>query len=385
MKPPTPPIRVLHINDVDVSNYYTNNIVDFSRDFPLQHFALTLRKDAGFLSDLEQRGVTTKALGHATDSRVVYPLVFFEIARLIHRWRIDVVHTNLFWPSVLGLVAAKTLGRKTVMTRHHSDAVFRISSGTKHKIYLAFEKLSNRLADHIVAPSRMVEEVLRVREGVPAQKISLIPYGQDFQRFQRVAPEDIEKVATELGTRRKLALVCVCRMFREKGHRYLFTALSKLKAQGRDFHLFLAGVGRDQQAIEEQCRAAGLSENTSFLGWRDDVLALVAACDIFVHPSLHEALPSAVIEAMLLERPVVATDVSGVRDIVDHYGKIVPPADAEALADALSWTMDNLEAAREASGSGRKRILEEMDAAKVGRAYAEIYMDVAGAKGKRPQ
>jgi len=92
-----------------------------------------------------------------------------------------------------------------------------------------------------------------------------------------------------------------------------------------------------------------------------------------VHPSLHEALPSAVIEAMLLERPVVATDVSGVRDIVDQYGKIVPPADAESLANALRWTMDNLEIAREASRIGRRRILEEMDAAKVAKAYASIY------------
>jgi len=315
--------------------------------------------------------VITQALGQA--SRRSYPIALVRLAKLIHRWKIDVVHTHLFGPSLVGLIAGKGLRKKTVMTRHHSDAVFRIKNKAKHRAYLALEHLSNRLADHIIAPSKMVEEFLRAREGVSAAKISLIPYGQDFRRFESVSPSRVEEIASELNMRRKLAIVCVCRMFREKGHRYLFEALSKLKSEGRAFHLFLAGVGHDREQIEEQCRSAGLAENTLFLGWRDDVLAIVAAADIFVHPSLHEALPSAVIEAMLLERPVVATDVSGVRDIVDQYGKIVPPADAESLANALRWTMDNLEIAREASRIGRRRILEEMDAAKVAKAYASAY------------
>jgi L-malate glycosyltransferase len=369
---PIEPIRVLHVTDVETSNYYLNNLVDFSRELPVQYCVVTLGTDRGFLRDLRQRGVTTRALEYG--SRRAYPLAALQLAKLIREWKIEIVHTHLFGPSLVGLMVAKSMGRKTVMTRHHSDAVFRIKGKLKHKSYLALEKLSNRLADHIIAPSKMVEEVLREREGVPAAKLSLIPYGQNFQRFETIGSAQIEKVAAELNMRGTLAIVCVCRLFREKGHRYLFEALSKLKSEGRDFHLFLAGVGNDQPQIEQQCASAGLAENTSFLGWRDDVLSIVAAADLFIHPSLHEALPSAVIEAMLLERPVIATNVSGVRDIVDKYGKIVPPADAASLADALRWTMDNLEAAREASRLGRQRILQEMDPAKVANSYASIYV-----------
>jgi glycosyltransferase involved in cell wall biosynthesis len=115
-----------------------------------------------------------------------------------------------------------------------------------------------------------------------------------------------------------------------------------------------------------------------FLGWRDDALAIMAAADIIVHPSLEDALSSAVIESLMLERPIIATDISGVRDSLDDgkYGTIVPPADSEAFRIALQGVMSNPAEPRERARLGRKHILEYMDAGRVAHAYAECYKAV---------
>jgi glycosyltransferase involved in cell wall biosynthesis len=105
----------------------------------------------------------------------------------------------------------------------------------------------------------------------------------------------------------------------------------------------------------------------------------MAAADVIVHPSLEDALSSAVIESLMLARPIVATDISGVRDSLDDgkYGVIVPPADAAAFRAALEQVIANLDEARERARRGREHILEYMDSGRVARAYTACYKTVA--------
>jgi glycosyltransferase involved in cell wall biosynthesis len=103
---------------------------------------------------------------------------------------------------------------------------------------------------------------------------------------------------------------------------------------------------------------------------------------VVVHPSLHEALPSALIEALALGKPVVASDVSGVRDILEGYGEIVPPADSDAIVQALRRTVANLEAANRHAAAGKAHIFESMAASKVGQAHVEVYRSVLAERGR---
>jgi len=102
-------------------------------------------------------------------------------------------------------------------------------------------------------------------------------------------------------------------------------------------------------------------------------LSILAAADIVVHPSLHEALPSALIEALALSKPIVASDVSGVRDIVNGYGEIVPPANSPAFADALRLVLSDIESANRRAAQGNSHIFEYMAASRVAEAHVECY------------
>ncbi len=366
-------MRVLHIVSVVKENYYLRNLADFADPTVLKHTFVTLASDdCDFVRDLRGKGYD--AFGLNLPARKSYPKAYRELQATIVKERADVVHTHLFDPSLLGLTAAKRMGLNTVSTRHHSDALHKIGSPLKRRFYLAIENHISRKSDHIIAPSRAVRDFL-LKEGVYESKISVIPYGQTTERFDVITPDKIAKVRAELQMNGTLALVCVSRLFHRKGHEYLFEALAGFTANGVSYTLYLVGDGDYRHVLEQRAQALGIAERVRFLGWRDDALAVMAAADIIVHPSLEDALSSAVIEAVMLEKPIVATDISGVRDSLDHgrYGEIVPPADVGGLRQGIERVMANIDAARVRASDGRKYLLEYMDARRVAAAHGEIY------------
>ncbi|MBI1765363.1 MAG: glycosyltransferase [Acidobacteria bacterium] len=376
VKPFTRPLRVLHVTNVETSNYYLNSLCDFTDRRAITYLAVTLGKEGSFTKDLDKRGVQVYALDCRHRSQ--YPKALYRLLQIIQKERIDIVHTHLVDPTLVGLLAAKQRQRGLVVTRHHSDAVYQIPSKFKRDVYLKLEDWINRQADHIIAPSQMVRDILTRREHVPESKVSLIPYGQTLERFETVKPELVEKLRAELGMRERLSLLCVARLHWEKGHRFLLEAFALLRDEGLDATLYLVGIGPDRELLENLAKELDVYDRVVFLGWRDDALLLMAAADVIVHASLQEALPSVVIEALMLERPLVVTDVSGVRDVVGNskHGIIVPPRNTEALHAALGWTVHNMGQAQERARAGRKFILDYMSAERVAREYFNVYRQV---------
>jgi glycosyltransferase involved in cell wall biosynthesis len=376
VKPFTRPLRVLHLTNVETSNYYLNNLCDYTDRRAITYLAATLGKEGSFTKDLDRRGIQVYALD--CRQRLRYPKALYQLYQIIQKERVDVVHTHLFDPTLVGLLAAKLRQRCSVVTRHHSDALYQLPSKFKRDVYLRLENWINTNADHLIAPSQMTRDILVRREHVPESKISLIPYGQTLERFEAIKPEMVQRVRTEFGMKERLALVCVARLHWEKGHRFLLEAFALLCDEGLDANLYLVGIGPDREMLGSLARELDVEHRVKFLGWRDDALVLMAAADIVVHASLQEALPSVVIEALMLERPLVVTDVSGVRDIIGNsrHGILIPPRNAEALHAALSWTIHNLAQAQTRAQEGRRFLLEYMSAERVAREYFNVYRQV---------
>jgi glycosyltransferase involved in cell wall biosynthesis len=363
----------LHVTAVETSNYYLANLARLIRGEGVQILAVTLARRGSFVSDLEAIGVRAFALDALR--RWSYPRAMARLWALVRREEIDLLHLHLFEPSLLGLLVARGAGRPAVMTRHHSDAVHRLPKGLKRSAYSALERWLSRNVRHIIAPSRRVAEILTNVEGVPSAKVSVIPYGQSTARFESIRAEDPFLCRRELGLGAP-ALVCVSRLHEEKGHRFLFEAFARLRLDFPGATLTLVGTGPERDALMALARHLRIDAATHFLGWRDDALRVMWAADLVVHPSLHEALPSAVIEAVMLGRPVIATDVSGVRDVLGdagEYGGVVLPGRSDDLYRALRLALDRLDEARERAERGRAHVTAYMDAARVAREYAACY------------
>ena len=106
--------------------------------------------------------------------------------------------------------------------------------------------------------------------------------------------------------------------------------------------------------MEKFAKDLQIENRVKFLGWRSDALAIIGAADIIVHPSLEDALSSAVIESLMMRKPIIATDISGVCDSLNNgkYGKIVPPADSQSLRAAIKELIENLEMWRDKAREG---------------------------------
>jgi glycosyltransferase involved in cell wall biosynthesis len=357
-------MRVTHIADLVTDNYYFNRLSDNSDE--ISFISLKGHND----SSLEKRPV------HCLDitSRRNYRQAARQISRILQTEKPDIVHTHLFDASLIGLTVAKRQRLPTVMTRHHSDVIYRIQSRLKRNAYLLLEKFMMRKADRIIAPSQMVRDVM-IRQNIPREKITVIPYSQAAERYA-VNSNDVRQIKAELGmgngTR---SIVFPSRLDHLKGHRYLFDAMAALIAEGMKLKLYLVGAGPYERELRTMVAEKGLTQYVEFLGFRKDILNVIAASDLLVQPSLSEALSSVTIEAVMLGTPVVATDVGGVRDTLDNgkYGKIVPPADNESLHRAIAETFNDLESARAKTKEGRKYLLNYMDSRRVASAYEEVY------------
>jgi glycosyltransferase involved in cell wall biosynthesis len=373
------PIKVLHVVSVEKANYYLTNLTEYSDSAEVEHLFVTFAPtDCDFVRDFQAKGWGVFALN--TPSRKSYPTAFLRLWKLMRKEKPDIVHTHLFDPSLIGLTAARWQGRKTVLTRHHSDAIHQIPSVLKRRFFLALENYISGKADHIIAPSQMVGAFLIEKEGVTNEKVSIIPYGQTTERFDAVTREKVEAVKAELGIGGSLALVNVSRLFHRKGHQYLFEAFSGLVRDGLNAVLYLVGEGDFRGDLEGMCKKLEIADRVRFLGWRNDALAIMAAADIIVHPSLEDALSSVVIEAVMLEKPIITTDISGVRDSLDNgkYGEIVPPADSKAFRKGVEKIVENIDAAKSRAKEGRKYLLEYMNAKRVSDEHLRIYKNLAG-------
>jgi glycosyltransferase involved in cell wall biosynthesis len=220
-------------------------------------------------------------------------------------------------------------------------------------------RITRRLAaactGRYIAVSKGVARRLRERCSIPEEKIRLVYNGIDAERRPRHGTAGLR--AQLAGHPDRPIVLTVARLDPQKGHRYLLAAATEVP----EAVFALVGEGGERVALENQARTLGVAERVRFLGHRDDVPELLAACDLFVLPSLYEGLPLSVLEAMAAAKPVVATAIDGTTEAVVHEvtGILVPPADPGRLADAIRGLLTDVPLATGMGQHGRTRVSRE--------------------------
>jgi glycosyltransferase involved in cell wall biosynthesis len=271
--------------------------------------------------------------------------------RALRAERPAVFHAHLPAPlnGRYGLLAAAISRVPAVIATAHlvDDAPVRFRVG--------FSQWATACVDRYIAVSEGVARRLRARLAVPDRKIQIIHNGVEVGGFAReVEPRFRAALA---GDAERPIVLTVGRLDAQKGHAYLLAAAADIP----DALFVFVGEGRERSALEAQARALGVAERVRFLGHRDDVPDLLAACDVFVLPSRYEGLPLSVLEAMAAARPVVATAIEGTDEIVRHgeTGLLVPPAAPSALAEAIRAVLADRALATRMGQAGRARVGRE--------------------------
>ena len=173
-------------------------------------------------------------------------------------------------------------------------------------------------------------------------------------------------------------VVCVGRFAPEKGHRYLIGALNRLDCTDFSWQCTFLGDGELQSELSDLSENLNLSDKITFPGFCDDVYPVLLQADLFVLPSLHEGSPNALIEAMGLGLPCIASDVGGIKDLIENgkNGILVPPRDSDSLSKALHHLLTNQNIAIDLGRNARKTIREKFDNTKSIRKLEEIYKSI---------
>jgi len=308
-----------------------------------------------------------------------FPRVVRELARVLRTWGADIIHTHHYDPAVIGFLAIRLYPQtKLVVGRHYSDAIYRIPSKVKRHVYLMVENAVNSAATRIIVPSKYIREILVDWQGVAAEKVDVIYYGFDPEKYSLPCEDEIKILRAEMDLEGKFVIGTFARLHEEKGHRFLLEAVSQLSVELPRLVWLIVGDGPERRDLERRVAEKGLEGRVVFLGWRRDAMKLMAAIDVVVQPTLHEAFSQAMIEALWMKRPLIITEVSGAVDIIRNgeNGILVPKEDPKALTSAvLRLACD--QGLRERLGrNGHAFVNESLTASKVVRCYEALYSQV---------
>lgn len=261
------------------------------------------------------------------------PLDIFRLMNYIRQHKPDVIHTQLETSDALGTIAARLLHIPSVSTLHTLE-----QHGTrKRKRWrnaLRWNSL-NMFARRVIAVSDVAHRHY-ISLGFRSEKLITLYNGIDLKKFRTETEATLNKNDIFGVPNESTVLTTVAVLREPKGIQYLLHALPAIIEKVPNLYYAVIGDGPYRQNLEQLSSTLGIRERVLFMGYRSDIPEILAASDLFVLPTLVEALPTVLFEAMAAGVPVIVSNVGGVPEIVEHdvNGLLIPPADSTVLATA---------------------------------------------------
>ncbi len=298
--------------------------------------------------------------------------VLARLYRCFREEKARIVHTHQFPQLFYSLLPARMYGAKIVHTEHEFFT---------YRNNVQFRLLFKQLVRFCSALTVVGPEVARyyIEElGIPSTRVHVIANGVDLEQFTFASRKARDRLGLPPDD---LIFGIVGRLEPEKDHRTLLQAFRVFVEHRQAVRLLIVGDGSLRTALESYSRTHGLERNVTFLGARNDIPEVLAAFDVFVLSSVHEGVPLSVVEAMGAGKPVIATDIGGLRMLVKPTvnGLLVPPADPGALEAAMRNLAVNPARRREMGARSRQIARETFGVSTMINLYQEIYESVVDA------
>lgn len=303
--------------------------------------------------------------------------------RLMRTERPQIVHTHTAKAGFLGRLAARLAGVPIVVHTYHGHVLHGYYGPLKAHLLRRMEWALARLTDGIIAVSEQVKADLVAYGVAGPDKIRVIPLGFDLEPFLSSASHR-GALQREMGLGNGTRLVgIVGRVFPIKNHRLFLDAAAQVAAADRHARFVVVGDGTLRPEMEAHARQLGIAEKVVFTGWRRDLPLIYPDLDVLVVSSKNEGTPVSAIEAMASGRPVVATRVGGLPDLIDdgRTGCLVPSEDAPALAAAILRVLGDPDGARRMGEAAQELVRERYRAERLVRDLEGFYVELLAEKG----
>lgn len=335
--------------------------LDCDRFVPL---AVLLRE--GWLSEqLRAAGVEVLMI----ENRNSYDLdCLRQIINIIRERKVDIIHSHEFMMNVYGAAAALLTGRKNIMTIHGKNYY---SDNLRRR--LAY-RLASRISSRVVAVSHDLRHFLTDTIGMRNDKVTVIHNGVDIDRFRDNPGADIDPAAPDLNG--ATVVGTIGNPYPVKGHLYLLQAAAIVLQQFPQTLFAIAGKNTPYMSdLLQEASRLGIENNICFLGFQENIPALLRMFDIFVLSSLQETFSLATVEAMAAGKPVVVTRCGGPEEIVtDGFtGLLVPVKDPEALAEQILKLLQDKATAQRLAEAGQQHVAAQFSLQAMVSSYESLY------------
>lgn len=269
--------------------------------------------------------------------RLLSPTALVKLVRLFRQHRPDIVQSHGARTNLYATLAGRWARVPIIVCTIHNSLYDYPISHIRRSLYLIGERLTFALSDRVVCVADALAQDLTKRSGRDPRKIQVIRNGVDLEAFN---PKTVDgsTVRREFGLEKDTPLIgIVGRMTPQKGHRDLLTALAQIRAAVPAVRVLIVGDGPLRDELVEYTGRHHLNDCCIFTGMREDIPAIMGALDVVALPSLSEGLPFILLEAMAMGKPVVATSVNGVSEVVKDgiTAFLVPPRAPDLLARAV--------------------------------------------------
>jgi glycosyltransferase involved in cell wall biosynthesis len=319
--------------------------------------------------EMQEMGVRTTTLGMAPDASFTeLAKGAIRLARILDERQIDLAQTFLYRANVVGAIAAKLARRKPALISSQRS----LNPAGFHTAARAV-RWTRRFSDLVVTVSSAVREEVLATEKTHPEKVVVIRNGVDTTLF---APRDGTAMRASLGMADSALVVGgVGRLATVKGFAHLIKATALARQRGVEMETVLVGDGPLRPSLEKLAEDLQIAQHVHFLGMRRDLPELYAAMDVFALPSIQEGSPNALMEAMACGKPVLASPVGGVPEIIEdrRTGLLVAPAEPERWADAIERLESSPQLRNELAANARNNALDSLDIELTVAQHADLY------------
>jgi len=308
-----------------------------------------LREDAPIVEKFREQGVETAVLGM---KRRFGFCALWKLYNILKEKRIDILHIHGIRAAIYGRPIARIAGVPVILYSVHNK--------WGGKLHFLLDRLTAPFGDGIFPFSNAVRSFLIDEEGIPEKYVKqTVHIGIDIDRFVTQDESLTLETRNGLGIPEDAPVIgSVGALTVQKGNRYLIEAMSEMLKEFPELRYIAVGDGELRKELEDLSQNVGVDRNVIFLGARDDIPLLLNMFDVFVLPSLWEGLSQALIEAMAVAKPAVATNVDGTLEAVEDgvSGVLVPPGNPAALAKAIVGLLRDPQKMVKIGRAGRERV-----------------------------
>ena len=351
------PIRVLHLRDSPWVDGPGRTIIESGRHFDRCRIDYHIGIFVG--SAEQEHPMAAVATMHAlsvhkiVDRGGVDLNAVMQIVALVDRLRIQVLHTSDFRSRMYGLLVHLRRPHLTLVTTVHGW----IANTRRRRLVRFLDKVLLRHSRIVVMVSDATRSLVP-RWWLPQGRVAVLRNAIVIEEYGVTAGTSTSR---NEGPRSSTRILNVGRLSEEKGQDLLIRAVADLAGQYEGLELLIAGRGPCEGALRELAGRLGLNDRVHFLGYVEDMPALYAEVDLVVQSSLTEGLPNVILEAAHLGLPIIATDVGGTREVIEHgtTGWLIAPGSVPPIADALRSFMERRDEFVGMASRARDRIEQE--------------------------